>query len=74
MSDEDRLFIATSMATEAEFRVPRMPCIDQRQELEAYKLALEMGILTRDDIAMAMYNKKAPETPDKPVEIIEKEA
>ena len=74
MSDEDRLFIATSMATEAEFRVPRMPCIDQRQELEAYKLALEMGILTRDDIAMAMYNKKAPETPDKPAEIIEKEA
>lgn len=68
MSDDDRLFISTSMATEAEFRVPRMPCIDQRQELEAYKLALEMGLLTRDDIAMMMYNKKAPETPDKALE------
>lgn len=68
MSDDERLFVSTSMATEAEFRVPRMPCIDQRQELEAYKLALEMGILTRDDIAMMMYNKKAPETPDKALE------
>lgn len=64
MSDEDRMYIATSMATEAEFRVPRMPCIDQRQELEAYKLALEMGLLTRDDIAMMMYNKKAPKNAD----------
>lgn len=66
LGEDERQFIAKSMATEAEFRVPRMPCIDPRQELESYKIALEMGILTRDDIAMAMYNKKAPESVAEP--------
>lgn len=59
-SDDERLYIADAMSTEAEFRVPTMPCIDTRQELESYKLALEMGILTRDDVAMMMYGRKAP--------------
>ena len=59
LDDRERLFISEAMMVEAEFRVPRMPCIDQRQELEAYKLALEMGLLSKDDVAMAMYNRRA---------------
>lgn len=68
LEPDERLYLAEAMAVESEFRVPKMPCIDQRQELEAWRLALEMGVVTRDDISMAMYNRRAPEHVDMPSE------
>lgn len=60
-SQEEKRYIAQAISVEAEFRTPAMPCIDMRQELEAYKLALEMGICTKDDVAMQIFSRKAPE-------------
>lgn len=63
-SEETCAYVAKALAVEAEFRTPRLPSIDPRQELEAWKLALELGLVTRDDVAMAMYSRKAPENPN----------
>lgn len=73
-SEDERQYMAQSIALEAEFRTPSMPCIDQRQELEAWKIALELGICTRDDVAMAMFSRKAPEKTDVVKDLAEKEA
>ena len=69
---DDPLYVAVAMTIESIWEAPAMMCLDELKELQAWKLAIDMGLVTRDEAAQAIYSHRAtgtPETPDKTVEI-----
>lgn len=71
---DDPQFVATALALESQWKQPKAIILDARVELESYKLAIEMGLIDRDEAAMNIFGHKASghvETPDKTVEVDE---
>lgn len=65
---DDPLFAAVSMTIESIWEAPAMMCLDELKELQAWKMAIELGLVTRDQAAQAMYSHKATGTPAPPPE------
>ena len=53
------LYISKSLGSEAIWRAPRLAALDPKNELEAYKLAIEMGLVDADEVALALYGHRA---------------
>ena len=68
----DAEMVAACMGIESIWQAPTALCLDPKQELEGWKLAIDMGLVDRDTAALAMYGHKATghiETPSKIVEV-----
>lgn len=57
------LYISKALGSEAIWRAPRLAALDPKNELEAYKLAIEMGLVDADEVALAVYGHRAVGTP-----------
>lgn len=57
------LYISKALGSEAIWRAPRLAALDPKIELEAYKLAMEMGLVDADEVALAVYGHRAAGTP-----------
>lgn len=57
------LYISKALGSEAIWRAPRLAALDPKNELEAYKLAIEMGLVDADEVALAVYGHRAAGTP-----------
>lgn len=57
------LYISKALGSEAIWRAPRLAALDPKVELEAYKLAMEMGLVDADEVALAIYGHRAVGTP-----------
>ena len=53
------LYISKALGSEAIWRAPRLAALDPKNELEAYKLAIEMGLVDADEVALAVYGHRA---------------
>ena len=53
------LYISKALGSEAIWRAPRLAALDPKNELEAYKLAIEMGLVDADEVALALYGHRA---------------
>ena len=62
VGEEAALFISKAIGSEAVWKSPHVPCLDPKVELESYKLALEMGLVDRDEIALQLFGHRAVET------------
>lgn len=65
---------ADLMGTVSQWQAPTNLCLDPTKEIDAWTKAIELGLVTRDEAALALYGHKAvgtPETPDKTVEVEE---
>lgn len=70
---EDPEIVSACMGIESMWQAPTALCLDPKQELEAWKLAIDMGLVDRDTAAMAMYGMKATGEVEKPSKTIEVE-
>lgn len=71
---DDPQFVSTALALESEWKQPKAIILDARVELESYKLAIEMGLISPDEVAQKLYGHNAvskPQAPDKTVEVDE---
>lgn len=57
------LYISKALGSEAIWRAPRLAALDPKNELEAYKLAIEMGLVDADEVALAVYGHRAVGAP-----------
>ena len=57
------LYISKALGSEAIWRAPRLAALDPKVELEAYKLAIDMGLVDADEVALAVYGHRAVGTP-----------
>lgn len=57
------LYISKALGSEAIWRAPRLAALDPKNELEAYKLAIEMGLVDADEVALALYGHRAVGAP-----------
>lgn len=71
---DDPDYVAKCLSIESGWKVPLPICLDQKVELESYKLALDMGLVTRDEVAFNVFGHSATGTPVDPTktDIIEK--
>jgi capsid protein len=63
VGEEGALYLAKALGSEAVWRSPRLAALDPKVELEAYKLAMEMGLVDADEVALAVYGHRAAGTP-----------
>lgn len=68
MSEESALYLSKSLGSEAVWRSPRLAALDPKVELEAYKLAMDLGLVDADEVALAVYGHRAAGTPKVEVE------
>lgn len=69
---DDPLYVSVAMAIDSIWEAPAMMCLDELKELQAWKMAIDMGLVTRDEAAQALYSHRAtgtPETPDRSVDV-----
>lgn len=69
---DDPLFVATALSLESQWKQPQAIILDAKVELESYKLAIEMGLIDRDEAAMNIFGHKASgkvEVPNETVEV-----
>lgn len=73
-TEYDPLTAAKILSCESVWNAPSTLCLDPRAELEAWKIALEMGLVDADEAALAVYGHpaKAPEKMEKSEENNEK--
>lgn len=69
---QDAEYISSVMGIESIWQAPTALCLDPKVELEGWKLAIDMGLVTSDEAAMALYGHKAVSTPKDGV-LIEKD-
>lgn len=63
VGDDAALYLSKALGSEVIWRAPRLAALDPKVELEAYKLAMEMGLVDADEVALAIYSHKAAGTP-----------
>lgn len=61
-------FVAASMTIESIWESPAMMCLDEYKELQAWEKAINLGLVTRDEAAQALYSHKATGQPLERVE------
>lgn len=65
---------ALDISVISQWQAPTALCLDPTKEIDAWTKAIQLGLVDRDEAAMALYGHKAtgtPETPDKTVEVSE---
>lgn len=65
---------ATWLGVTSQWQAPTALCLDPTKEIDAWTKAIQLGLATRDEAALALYGHKAtgtPEQPDKTVEVTE---
>ena len=66
-------YVAGLMAVSSQWQAPTALCLDPTKELDAWLKAIEAGLVTRDEAALAMYGHTATGTPEAAkTEIIDK--
>lgn len=66
-------FVAGLMAVSSQWQAPTALCLDPTKELDAWLKAIESGLVTRDEAALALYGHTATGTPaDAKTEVIDK--
>lgn len=63
VGNDAALYISKALGSEAIWRAPRLAALDPKVELEAYKLAMDMGLVDADEVALAVYGHRAVGTP-----------
>lgn len=63
VGNDAALYISKSLGSEAIWRAPRLAALDPKVELEAFKLAIEMGLVDADEAALAVYGHRAAGKP-----------
>lgn len=66
---DDPLFVAKCLSIESQWKQPQPIVLDPKVELESYKLAIELGLIDRDEAALALFNHRAVR--EDPIEIKE---
>lgn len=71
---DDPEYVAKCLSIESGWKAPLPIALDPKVELESWKLALDMGLVTRDEVAESMYGHAANGTPVEPTktDVIEK--
>ena len=65
---------ALELSVNSQWQAPTALCLDPTKEIDAWTKAIQLGLVDRDEAAMALYGHKAtgtPEQPDKTVEVSE---
>lgn len=65
---------ALEYSVSSQWQAPTALCLDPTKEIDAWTKAIQLGLVDRDEAAMALYGHKAtgtPEHPDKTVEVEE---
>lgn len=63
VGDDAALYLSKALGSEVIWRAPKLAALDPKVELEAYKLAMELGLVDADEVALAIYSHKATGTP-----------
>lgn len=56
---DDALYCSIAFAIESVWEAPAMMCLDEYKELQAWEKAIELGLVSRDEAANALYSHKA---------------
>lgn len=68
IGENGAIYLSKAIGAEAVWRSPRLAALDPKVELEAYKLAMELGLVDADEVALAVYGHRAAGTPKVEVE------
>jgi capsid protein len=55
----------------SQWQAPTALCLDPTKELDAWTKAIQLGLVTRDEAAMALYGHKATGTVEQPTKDVE---
>ena len=68
---DDPIYVAKCLSIESQWKQPQPIVLDPRVEIESYKIAIELGLIDRDEAAINLFQHKATGKPETETETVE---